>query len=199
MDHHHLRATATASPYLRGLVAVPGGLLFVVAALGNWGWGPLRHPAAFLVVVACVAAACAVAGRYTRERVGRATPTRAQRVREGLVGVAGVALMVGGSTLLRSRASWSLDLPVNAIPAMFAVHMLLYYEWLVGLRAHHRVVWGLLLAAGAFPVWDGADPSNVGLVLTGVAVSINGALDHRLLLRDLDPPAWPATGADRAG
>lgn len=35
----------------------------------------------------------------------------------------------------------------------------------------------------ARPVWDGADPSNVGLVIVGVAVMVTGVFDHRLLAR----------------
>ena len=35
--------------------------------------------------------------------------------------------MLGGSSLLRSHAGWSLDLPVNAIAVTFAVLMLITY------------------------------------------------------------------------
>ena len=53
----------------------------------------------------------------------------------------------------------------------------------VGLRAHHVIIWGAVLVAGLLPVWDGADPSNIGLVLAGVAIVATGILDHRLLVR----------------
>jgi hypothetical protein len=66
--------------------------------------------------------------------------------------------------------------------------MLAYYAIVVGLRRHHVVVWGGLLLTGLVPVWDGPDPSNVGLVLAGAAVVVNGVLDHRLLVRSFGSP-----------
>ena len=99
-----------------------------------------------------------------------------------------VAVVLGGSTLLRSRADWSLDLPVNAIAVTFAVVMLISYGIGVGLKAHHVIIWGTLLVAGALPVWNGADPSNIGLVLAGVAVIVSGVFDHRLFVRTFGPP-----------
>jgi hypothetical protein len=92
-------------------------------------------------------------------------------------------VVIVGSLLLRSRASWSLDLPVNPIAITFAVVMLVSHLLGAGVRTHHVVIWGALLVAGALPVWDGEDPSNVGLVLAGVAVMLSGLLDHRHLVR----------------
>ena len=40
MDHTQLRSAAAEYPYLRGLISVPAGALFIVAALGNTEWGP---------------------------------------------------------------------------------------------------------------------------------------------------------------
>jgi hypothetical protein len=77
--------------------------------------------------------------------------------------------------------------------------MLVYYAAVVGLRAHHITIWGTLLAAGLLPVWDGADPSNIGLVLAGVALMLNGLLDHRLLVRTLDAGPAPALASEHAG
>jgi hypothetical protein len=73
--------------------------------------------------------------------------------------------------------------------------MLVYYAAVVGLRPHHRVIWGTLLVAGALPVWTGDDPSNVGLVLCGVAVILNGLCDHRLLVRSFAVAATPSLDA----
>jgi hypothetical protein len=41
----------------------------------------------------------------------------------------------------------------------------------------------MLLVVGALPVWTGEDPSNIGLLLAGVAVILSGLFDHRLFLR----------------
>jgi hypothetical protein len=102
--------------------------------------------------------------------------------------VIGAAVFVGGALLLRSRAGWSLDLPVNAIAVSFALFMLITYAIGVGLKAHHVIIWGALLVAGAMPVWNGADPSNIGLVLAGVAVMVSGVFDHRLFVHTFGSP-----------
>ena len=199
-DRTRLQAAAAQYPYLRGLLAVPGGALFVIAALGNWKWGPLRYNAVFIGVVAVIAAAAAVINRYYNERYGRVTPSREQSVKAALAIAAGAGLITLGSLLLRSRASWSLDLPVNPIPATFGLLMVVYYSALVGLKAHHAVIWGALIVVGLLPVWNGGDPSNVGLVITGVAVAVNGIFDHRLLTRLLaDTRAHANLNAEHAG
>jgi hypothetical protein len=110
------------------------------------------------------------------------------------VGAAGVAATIGVSSLLRSEASWSLDLPVNPIAATFGLLMLAYYAAVVGLRTHHVLIWGSLVAAGLLPVWDGADPSNVGLLLAGLAAIVNGVFDHLALVRTLGPATTPMRG-----
>ena len=99
-----------------------------------------------------------------------------------------VVLVLGGSLLLRSRADWSLDLPVNAIAVTFALLMLISYAIGVGLKTHHVIVWGALLVAGALPVWNGPDPSNIGLLLAGVAIMVSGVFDHRRFVRTFGPP-----------
>jgi hypothetical protein len=56
-----------------------------------------------------------------------------------------------------------------------------------GLRAHHVVILGALLVAGALPVWDGADSANAGLLLAGVVVALTGVFDHRAFLDTFGP------------
>ena len=58
----------------------------------------------------------------------------------------------------------------------------------VGLKAHHVIIWGALLVVGAVPVWNGADPGNIGLVLAGVAVMVSGVFDHRLFVHTFGSP-----------
>ena len=147
----------------------------------------------FLACGAAIAGACAAVNRYYNAHYGRVTPSTRQQVKGAIVGVAAVVVMVAGSLLLRSRASWSLDLPVNPIPALFGVLMLAYSAAVVGLRPHHLVIWGSLIVAGLLPVWDGADPSNVGLVMCGVAVMVNGVCDHLEIVRTFGP-ATPSLG-----
>jgi hypothetical protein len=182
MDRRNLEKAAANYSYLRGLFFIPLGLVFILAALGNWSVGPLRHTWAFPVAVVALGAVCLPINRYYNENYGRLRPSTRQQVRGAVAVAIGLAVMVGGSLLLRSRADWSLDLPVNAIAVTFAVIMLISYAMGVGLRAHHVIIWGALLVAGALPVWNGADPSNIGLVLAGVALIVDGVLDHRVFV-----------------
>jgi len=130
-----------------------------------------------------IGAACLPIRRYYNENYGRVTLSTRQQVRAGVAAIISVAVMVGMSFLLRSGANWSLDLPVNPTAAGFALVMLTYYATSAGLREHHMIIWGSLLVAGLLPVWGGADPSNIGLVLAGVATMATGIFDHRLLVR----------------
>jgi hypothetical protein len=188
MQRRELETAAANYSYLRGLLYIPLGGLFVLAALGNWEVGPLRHTWVFLLVALALAAVAAAVNRYYNEVYGRLTPSTRQQVRAGIGLVVAVALILGGATLLRSHASWSLDLPVNPIAVCFALVMLLSYAIGVGLKAHHVIVWGALLVAGGLPVWNGADPSNIGLLLCGAAVVVCGVFDHRLFVQTFGPP-----------
>lgn len=174
--------------YLRGLLAIPLGGLFVLAALANWEVGPLRHTWAFPVVAVVAGAAWLAITRYYNENYGRLSPSTSQQVRGALAVVIALAVMGLGSLLLRSGADWSLDLPVNAIAVSFALVMLISYAIGVGLKAHHMIIWGALLVTGALPVWNDADPSNIGLVLAGVALMVNGVFDHRLFVHTFGSP-----------
>jgi hypothetical protein len=192
MERSDLETAAAKYSYLRGLLFIPSGALFVVAALGNWHVGPLKHDWVFVAALLLVGAAYLLIARYYREHYGRLTPSRRQEIRAAVALAIGVAVMIGGALLLRSRAAWSLDLPVNAIAVSFAVVMLVSYAIGVGLHTHHVVIWGGLLVIGALPVWNGDDPSNVGLVLCGGAVMLCGIFDHRLFVRTFGSPKPPA-------
>ncbi len=188
MHRRNLEMAAANYSYLRGLLFLPVGALCILAALGNWEVGPLRHAWAFLVTALVIGAAYLAISRYYNENYGRLSPSTRQQVRAGVAVVIAVAVMFGGSLLMRSRADWSLDLPVNAIAVSFALVMLVSYAIGVGLTAHHVIIWGALLLVGALPVWNGADPSNIGLVLAGVAIMISGVFDHRVFVRTFGPP-----------
>jgi hypothetical protein len=189
MNHTELRSVAAGYPYLRGLLSIPAGLLLLLAAAGNAELGPLRHDWVFLATAAVFAAIALAIDRYYAAHFGRVTPARRQQYRFAAVSAAGVVLIIGASTLLRSRAGWSLDLPVNPIAATFGVLMLAYYAAVAGLRAHHVVIWGTVVVVGLLPVWTGGDPSNIGLVIAGAASVVNGVFDHLALVRSLGPPA----------
>jgi hypothetical protein len=184
----HLEAAAANYSYLRGLLFIPAGVLFVLAALGNWDVGPIRHSWVFLGAVLVIGVAYLPIARHYNQNYGRLSPSTRQQLRGALAVVIALAVTVGGSLLMRSRADWSLDLPVNAIAVSLALVMLASYAIGVGLKAHHLIIWGALLLAGALPVWTGADPSNIGLLLAGVALMANGAFDHRLFVHTFGSP-----------
>jgi hypothetical protein len=188
MERKELESAAATYTYLKGLLGIPGGLLAILAALGNWQWGPLRHSWVFLAAALVLAASGLAISRYYAEHYGRVTLSSAQRRRAAAAVIVGAPLMFGASLLLRSRAGWSLDLPVNAIPASFALLLLASYAAGAVLRTHHVIIFGSLAVVGLLPVWDGADPSNTGLVLVGAAIIVSGILDHRILVRTFGPP-----------
>jgi hypothetical protein len=188
MHRQKLESAAAEYSQLRGLLGIPLGLLIVLCALANWSLGPLRHGWVFLLGVLLIALACLRISRFYEEHYGRVTLSTRQTVRAGMAAAITVPVVFGGSLLLRSRADWSLDLPVNPVAASLALVMLGTYAATVGLRTHHVVICGALLIAGLAPVWNGSDPSNIGLVLAGAATIATGILDHRLLVRTFGPP-----------
>jgi hypothetical protein len=188
MKRRDLETAAANYSYLRGLLLIPLGMLFILGALGNGGVGPLRHEWAFLVAVGALGACCWLIYRYYNEHYGRLSSTMRENIQGAVAVAAGLVVVFGGSTLLRSESDWSLDLPVNAAALTFAVVMLIVYGVGIGWKAHHVIVWGTLFVAGALPVWNGADPSNIGMVLSGVALMICGVFDHRLFVETFGPP-----------
>ena len=189
MSRKDLERAAESYSHLRGLLSVPLGALMIAAALGNWEWGPLRHAWVFLLCAAAAGAAAVALSRFYDARYGRVTSTTRNQVRVGLWTAAVAALVLGGSLLARSEASWSLDLPVNGLAATLALGLLTYFALTVGPQRHHLVVWGALLVAGLLPVWGGlsvGDTANAGLALGGAAAIVSGVLDHRLLARRLE-------------
>ena len=55
------------------------------------------------------------------------------------------------------------------------------------------------MVVSLLPVWDGADPGNVGLVLAGVAVIVNGVFDHLVLVRSFGPTTTATLDPGSAG
>jgi len=198
MKRQAIRAAGPRYAYLRGVLSIPAGFLFLLAALGNWQVGPLRHDLIFFACVVAIALAYGLVVRYYQDHYGRMSPSPGQQLRGAAAVGLGLVIVVGGSLLLRSQAGWSLDLPVNAIAVTFAVVMLASYAIWGVLHAHHLVVWGSLFLAGALPLWAGADPSNVGLVMCGVAVIVCGVFDHIAFVRTFGPRDLPAAGEGNA-
>ncbi len=188
MQRTKLESAVAENSHLRGLFALPLGGLMLLSALGNWQVGPLREDWVFVGCALLLLASCLPLARFYNEHYGRVTPSRRQQTRAAVGVAVCLPVMIGGSLLLSSRAAWSLDLPVNPTAISFAVVMLVTYALSVGLRAHHRVIFGALLVAGLLPLWAHEGMSgNAGLALAAVAVAVAGVLDHRLLVRRFGP------------
>lgn len=186
MERKELESAARTYSHLRGLLAVPLGVLLILAALSNWKWGPFEQMWTFFAGLAVVAGLTLAISRRYDEHFGRITSTHREQLRAAALTVAVAGIVLAGSLVLRSEASWSLDVPVNALAAALAAAMLTYYAATVGLRRHHLLIWGSVLVAGLLPVWGAlsiSDTGNVGLVLGGVAAILNGIFDHLLLVR----------------
>lgn len=199
VERRQMESAAASYSYLRGLRLLPLGLLIVLAALANWEVGPLRHLWTFAVAAALIWAVSLQITRYYNEHYGRITPSTRQQVREGAVIALSLALMIGVSLLLRSRAPWSLDLPVNSAAAGWGMVMLASTAITLGATKHRVIIWGSLLVAGLLPVWTGADPTNIGLLLAGVATIATGIFDHRLFAQTFGSPVGPSLEARDAG
>lgn len=196
MERRDLTIAAAENSYFRGLFLVLGGLLQVLAALGNASWGPFAHDTAFFVGLAVLAVAALWLNQYYNDRFGRSRPTMRHHRRMAVAMLVGAPAVFLGSFLLSSRASWSLDLPINTIAISMALITVMVSAATVGLRTHYVVVFGTLLVAGLLPVWDREGMSgNTGLWMAGIAFIVCGLLDHRILVRKFGP----ARKEDHAG
>ena len=198
MERTKLEAAAANYTYLRGLFFIPLGALPIVSALGNTGWGPLRNTWVFLAVLALIGIACLPINNFYNKHYGTLRASTGQQARAAASVLLAIVVVVGGSTLLRSRASWSLDIPVNATAVTLSLVILLSYAAGRVLKVHHLIIWGSVLMAGAIPLWEGADPSNIGLAIVGVALMVNGVFDHLLFVRTFGAPAGLVGKGDNA-
>jgi hypothetical protein len=184
MERKELEAAAAQVTYLRGLLAIPIGMLFIITGLGNLGWGPLGNPSIFLGFLLVLGAAWLGINRYYNDHYGRVTRSHRQQLRYTIASfILFPAAMVGGPIL-----DASVDLPVSAFAAAFALAMLAWFAICVGLKTHHLIIWGALLVAGLLHVWGAvADKISVAWLPIGVATILAGILDHRTLVRAYGP------------
>jgi hypothetical protein len=183
MERKQFERAAAANHYLRGLLAVPFGLLLIVSALGNMDWGPFGHLWVVPAFILLVGGGYLVLTRYYNEHYGRVTLQPRASTVAGMV--AAMAVFIGGPLVVQA-----LDLPFNGFGLAWALVALGYYSVTVGLRAHHVAIWGVVLALSLVPFWGDprtTDSPNIGLLMIGVAAIVTGLLDHRLLVRTFGP------------
>lgn len=193
MERKALESAAANYPYLQGLWVIPMGVFTILRGISNLQ----RRPAwplmfgIFVVGLALTLLASLFIVRYYRANYGEVKPTRGRHVRQAVAAVAWVyVVIVGANRFLLSSLDlpillWSLDSPICVYAAAFSLATLAYYAILVGLRAHHIVIWGSMLVAGLLPIWGGlgADRDAVAMFPLGVALIASGLLDQRLLVR----------------
>src|SRR5918999_4198340 len=113
MERKDLESAAANVTYLRGLLAIPLGVLFILTGLGNLGWWPLGNPWVFLGALLVLAAAYLGLNRYYNNHYGRVTLSRGRQMRYNAASlVLFAAGLVGGSIL-----DFWLDLPVSLFAA----------------------------------------------------------------------------------
>jgi hypothetical protein len=200
MDRKDLHLAVAENSHLRGLYGVPVGLLAIFSALANAAWGPFTRDWFFGLAIIALAPLTWGIARHYNAHFGRATPSAGYQTRLLLAVVVCAPAAFFGSLLLSSRASWSLDLPVNTAAISMGLILLVICASTVGLRLHHVVVYGSLLVVGALPVWErGGMSGNAGLFMSGVAIIVGGLLDHRLLVQRFGRATLNGREGDRAG
>ena len=192
MERRELEATAARATYLRGLLALPLGLLFLMTGVGNLGWEPLGGRLVFLTCLLALAALAFGINHYYNVHYGRVRLLPSQQVRYGVASAAcfGIPMILG--TVLDFR----LDLPISLFAVLFGAGMLVWFHLCVGLRRDHLFVWGALIVVGLAPIWGGFDDrASVGWLPIGVATIVAGLLDHLALARSFGPTATVHAGA----
>jgi hypothetical protein len=184
MERRELESAAVQVTYLRGLLAVPLGLLFIVTGLGNLRWGPFIHDWVFVASVVVLAGAALAIARYYHDHYGRVTLTTRQQIRYT---VASFVLLAGG-VIGGSVLDATFDLPISLFAVAFASAMLAWFAVCVGLKPYHVIIWGSLLVAGLVPVWgDWSDRASIAWIPVGAATIVAGIFDHRALVRAFGP------------
>jgi hypothetical protein len=192
MERRELESTAAKGTYLRGLLSLPLGLLFLMTGVGNLGWPPLGDPLVFLTCLLALAVLTYGINHYYNEHYGRVRLITSQRVRFTVAS----ALCFGIPMILGSILDFRLDLPISLFDVLFGAGMLVWFHLFVGMRLDHLVVWGALIAVGLIPVWGGFDDrASVGWLPIGIATIVAGLLDHRALTRSFGPTSEVPVGA----
>ena len=182
MDRKTLLEAGPTYTYLRGLLAVPIGIVFLIAGATYLEWGPFGSQWLFWgAALACLAAGVLI-DRYYRQNYGRVRPPRETRVKDAAWTVFGVVALIGFAVL-----DSVLSLPLNGYVLAYALMMFGYISTSIGVKLRHAVIWGALLVTGALPVWNGVDESAVGLIPMGVATIVCGLIDHSVFVANLGP------------
>jgi hypothetical protein len=182
MDRNTLLEAGPTYTYLRGLLAVPIGAVFLLAGVTYLEWGPFGSQWLFWGgALACLAAGLLI-DRWYRQNYGRVTPPREARVKDAAWTLFGIVAVIGFAVL-----DSIFELPVNGYVLAYALMMFGYITTSIGFRLRHAVVWGVLMVTALLPVWNGVDEVATGLFPMGIATLIGGLLDHSVFVANLGP------------
>lgn len=188
MRRTDIEAAAASVTFMRGLLGLPLGAVFILIGLGNLRWAPLESTWVFVLCLAGIALSWAGITRYYNDNYGRVTAENRPYLRTALPLMFYVGALVGGPLL----DTW-LEPSVSPVAALFAVAALSWYAVRVQLRSYHFVVWGAVLVCALLPIWGPlGDSVSVAFLPIGVATMVSGFLDHRVLVAAYGP----ATDAD---
>jgi hypothetical protein len=191
-ERKQLERAAASVTYLRGLMAVPLGLLLVATGLGNLDWGPYRSGAVFVATVVVLGAVWWGLYRWYEEHYGRARLPVHEQARLTAANFFFFGASLSGGAFLDSKLDW----PVSISCTLFGVAMLVWFAVCVGLRPDHVLVWGTLVVVGLAPVWGSVDDrAALAWVPMGVAAVVAGLLDHRALVQRFGPARGVHAGA----
>jgi hypothetical protein len=179
MKRNELTAVVAETTYLRGLITVPIGALFLLTGLGNLGWRPLASPWTYGPCVLVLVLAMWRLQVYYNDTYGRVRPSRRMQVAYTIASIAAGAALIGGSVV-----DFKTDWPVSVFAMSFAAAMLLSFHLYIGLKRHQALIWGGLFVLGLLPVWGSFhDRVSVAWLPIGIATIAAGVMDHRLLVR----------------
>src|SRR3954454_21625205 len=130
MDRRRLEDAAVSYAHLRGLLLIPVGALFLLAALANWDVVQTWVLAAGVVIVGLLWLAIR---HHYREQYGSVRTSTRQQARDTIALLLACAIVIGVSVVLRV-------IPVNAMALRFPVAMGIGYAFGPGLRTHHVVI-----------------------------------------------------------
>jgi hypothetical protein len=184
---------------LRGLLALPTGLIFLAAGLVNTppiGDEPVSRSAPWFLV----ALAVALLGYYAVNRYYVATFGRVEPSRGTLVRITVCTLLCAGAICVGITLDMQNDWPICLYGVAYAAALLVYYRILDVLRPYHLVLLGGLAVLCLLPIWGAVDDKvSAVMVPMGLVTIAVGLLDHRDLLRSVTLARSAGRGEDVDG
>lgn len=199
MDTRALTSVGDSYYTLRGLLALPTGLVFLAAGLLDTppiGDEPVSGQAPWFLLALAVAGV----GYYAFHRYYAATFGRVEPSRGTLVRITVLTLLCAAVVCVGIIVDLQHDWPVSLYGAAYAVALLVYYRVLGVFRASHAALLGGFAVLCLLPVWGGAtDKVTAVMIPMGLVTIAVGLLDHRDLLESMRQARRAGLDADAHG